>query len=83
MAKISKEEIKKRLQLKKTGQNQPNSRKNKNQTNLSPNQILFADLKRLSIITGVVLLILALTIIIKKQTGYFDQIADYLFALLG
>ena len=82
MAKISKEEIRKRLQ--KQTQVQPVQAEKKEQTGKSAESSqLTTDLRSLGLTTGIVLTIFVTLVILKLKTDLLDQLAENLFQLLN
>jgi len=87
MSKFSKEELRKKLQKEKTGKGKRKIHKEKTEDRIdqssSKNENLSQDLKRLGLISLVVILLLIISIYIKNQTDIFTQIADYFYQLIN
>jgi len=86
MAKISKEEIRKKL----LQQTQPNQQENikpesveKTEQETNKDQALSKDLKLLGLTIGMIIILLVGVIIIKNQTELFNQSANFFFQFLN
>jgi len=86
MAKISKEEIRKKLQQQTQPKQLDNSKPEsveKTEQETSKDQALSKDLKYLGLTTGIIIVLLVAIIIIKNQTELFNQSANFFFQFLN
>ncbi len=85
MAKISKEEIRKRLQQKKKKTEpkpEAETKEDKKRPEKKQETTLSKDLKYLGIVTAGVIALLIFAVVLKEKTSLLDQVSSYLFQLL-
>jgi hypothetical protein len=87
MAKISKEELRKKIKRSRKEKNQTKPINSKTETTQKTTEIFQTDLpsnlKRLGIITLIIFGLLILTIYLKNSTDLFTRLAGYLYKLIN